>query len=300
MPADLLADDDLDPVELMDLVADALSMTSGGVDPRLVGRKIALIFEKPSTRTRVSFESAIVNLGGHPLVLRSEDMQLSRGESVQDTGRVLSSYVDGIVLRTHGQERLEAFAGSSSVPVINALSDSFHPCQALADLLTIRQLKGHLEGVTLAYVGDGNNVANSLLLSGAAAGLHVRIASPGSRQPDPSIVGRARNLAAVSGGSISISDSPKSAVRDADVVYTDVWQSMGDDEAPTDELFAGFTVDDELVRRADSGCIVMHCLPAHRGKEIAASVIDGPRSAVWRQAANRVPAQMAVLALLVG
>jgi ornithine carbamoyltransferase len=300
MPADLLADDDLDPVELMDLVADALSMTSGGVDPRLVGRKIALIFEKPSTRTRVSFESAIVNLGGHPLVLRSEDMQLSRGESVQDTGRVLSSYVDGIVLRTHGQERLEAFAGSSSVPVINALSDSFHPCQALADLLTIRQLKGHLEGVALAYVGDGNNVANSLLLSGAAAGLHVRIASPGSRQPDPSIVGRARDLAAVSGGSISISDSPRSAVRDADVVYTDVWQSMGDDEAPTDELFAGFTVDDELVRRADSGCIVMHCLPAHRGKEIAASVIDGPRSAVWRQAANRVPAQMAVLALLVG
>lgn len=301
MTVHLLADDDLTREELLGLVAEASALKKQTPDPILAGKKIAMLFEKPSTRTRVSFECAIVNLGGHPLVLRGDELQLGRGETIQDTARVLSSYVDAIVMRTFGQDRLEELANAASVSVVNALSDSFHPCQAVADLLTMTEKQGRLGGLTLAFVGDGNNVANSLLLSGANAGLTIKVAAPRGREPAASVVEAATALASASGGSVAVNGDPHKAVAGADVVYTDVWRSMGrDDEGGIDAMFAGFCVDEELVSLAGPEAIVMHCLPAHRGEEIAASVIDGPRSVVWDQAANRVPAQMAILARLLG
>jgi ornithine carbamoyltransferase len=299
MTRDFLSIDDLTPKELgeiLDLSA-KVKASPAGFDARLHGRAVALIFEKPSTRTRVSFEVAVASLGGHPLALSSIDLQLGRGETIEDTGRVLSRYVDAIVLRTFGQERLEALARTATVPVVNALSDFEHPCQCLADLLTIREHKGEMAGQSLAYVGDGNNVAHSLLLGGAKLGMHVRVATPLGFEPIPQVVGRAEEIAAETGGSISVVHDPAEAEKEADVLYTDVWASMGQEGEAEERalVFANYRLDQAAVERAAEDVIVLHCLPAHRGHEITDEVIDGPHSVVWDQAENRLHTQKALL-----
>ncbi|HYJ60672.1 MAG TPA: ornithine carbamoyltransferase [Actinomycetota bacterium] len=301
---DYLSVDDLTPAELTSLldVAAAMKADRTAHTDALTGRSVAMIFEKASTRTRVSFDVAIAQLGGHPLTLSAGDLQLGRGESIEDTGRVLSGYVDAIVLRTYEQERLEVLAGAAEIPVVNSLSDFEHPCQALADLLTVRERFGDLAGRVIAYVGDGNNVAHSLLLAGAKAGMHVRVATPAGFAPIPQVVQRAQEIAADTGGSATVTTDPVAAVTDADVVYADVWASMGqEDEAEERSLvFRAYQVNATLTDRMAPDGIVLHCLPAHRGEEITDEVLDGPRSAVWEQAANRVPTQKALLLLLFG
>ncbi|HEX9696923.1 MAG TPA: ornithine carbamoyltransferase [Actinomycetota bacterium] len=269
---------------------------------RLAGRTVAMIFEKPSTRTRVSFEVAIGELGARALALSAAELQLGRGETVADTGRVLGRYVHGIVVRTFGQDRVEDLAASSGIPVVNALTDHEHPCQALADLLTIRERFGTLSGRSLAYVGDGNNVAHSLLLAGAMAGMRVAVATPPGYEPDASVVSEATSIAAATGGAIECGDDPAALVSGADAVYTDVWASMGREaeQAARVRAFAGFQVDEALMRHAKPDAIALHCLPAHRGEEIAAGVIDGAQSAVWDQAENRLHVQKALLEWLLG
>ncbi len=268
----------------------------------LDGTTIGLIFEKPSTRTRVSFEVAVSELGGTPLVLSARDLQLGRGETVGDTARVLSRYVHGLVVRTFAQQRLDELALSGTIPVINALSDHSHPCQALADLQTIRARLGALRGVRLTYVGDGNNVAHSLLRAGGLAGMHTTIVHPEGHAPDPVVVAEAERTASRSGGSVSLTTDPVDGVKGAQVVYTDVWASMGQDDERASRVarFERYRVDADLLAAADNDAIVLHCLPAHRGEEIAAEVIDGPRSVVWDQAENRLHAQKALLELLFG
>ena len=264
---------------------------------RIAGRQLALIFEKPSTRTRVSFEVAVTSMGGHAVVLRGDELQLGRGETVEDTGKVLSRYLDAIVVRTFEQERLERLASSASVPVINALSDFEHPCQALADLQTIREAKGSLEGVALGYVGDGNNVVHSLLWAGAKSGMHVRVASPERYMPSRAVVEQTAEVAASTGGSVSVGNVVAEAASGADVLYTDVWASMGQEEESTERAraFERFRLNRDVVDLASTDVIVMHCLPAHRGEEISAEVMDGPRSVVWDQAENRLHSQKALL-----
>jgi len=302
--ADYLSVDDLSPKELgelLDLAADVKARPEK-YNGRLGGRTIALIFEKPSTRTRVSFEVGVAQLGAHPVVLSSSDLQLGRGETIEDTGRVLSRYVDAIVLRTFEQERLEVLAGAATVPVVNSLSDFEHPCQALADLLTMRERLGSLEGRTLTYLGDGNNVAHSLLLGGTKAGMQVRVATPAGFEPIPQVVQRAGEIAAETGGAVDVTNDPARAATGADVLYTDVWASMGK-EAETDErtlVFMPYQVTRSLVEAAADDVLVLHCLPAHRGQEIAAEVIDGAHSAVWDQAENRLHSQKALLLQLFG
>ena len=266
----------------------------------LAGRTVGLIFEKPSTRTRVSFEVAVSELGGTPLVLSARDLQLGRGETVADTARVLSRYVHGLVVRTFAQSRLEELAAAGSIPIINALSDHSHPCQALADLQTVRARLGRLAGVQLAYVGDGNNVAHSLLRAGALMGMHVRMVTPPGHEPDPGVVAAAERRAAATGGSVTVTTDVAVGVKDAHAVNTDVWASMGqeDEHAQRVARFGGYQVDDRLLALAAPDAFVLHCLPAHRGEEITAEVIDGPRSAVWDQAENRLHAQKALLELL--
>jgi ornithine carbamoyltransferase len=268
----------------------------------LAGRSIGMIFEKPSTRTRVSFEVGITELGATPVVLNAGELQLGRGETVEDTARVLSRYLHALVVRTFAQSRLEALASAGTIPVINALSDFSHPCQALADLQTIREYKGRLQGLKLAYLGDGNNVANSLLCAGAMAGMHVAVGSPPGYEPIPQVVGIARQLAAETGGQVTVTADALQAARDADIVYTDVWASMGQ-EAQHDArmlMFRPFQVGYHVVEAARPDAIVMHCLPAHRGEEIAGDVIDGQQSVVWTQAENRLHAQKALLLFLLG
>lgn len=301
-PRHLLSIDSLTRSELLNLVAEGRSAKAepDAWAARLVGRQIALVFEKPSTRTRVSFEVAVSSSGGHALVLRGDELQLGRGETIEDTGRVLSRLVDAIVLRTFSQDRLERLADAASVPVVNALSDDEHPCQCLADLQTIAEKRGDLEGTTLAYIGDGNNVAHSLLLGSALAGMHVRVAAPSGYEPWPRIVARARELAAERGTEVIVTHDPGAAAEGAHVIYTDVWTSMGKDEEADARRAAleRYRVDEELVSLGARDVIVMHCLPAHRGEEITAAVIDGPRSVVWEQAENRLHAQKALLAWL--
>lgn len=303
-PRHFLVDDDLSPAELVQLLDDAAERKRvrplGGRE--LAGSSVALIFEKPSLRTRVSFEVGVTELGGHPVVLDATTTHLGRGESLEDTAAVLSRYVSAIVVRTFGQDRLERLAGASRVPVINALSDYAHPCQALADLLTIREHLGRLAGLTLTYLGDGNNVAHSLLLAGAAAGMRVRIACPAGFEPDGALVGRAAAIARGTGGEVVVGHDPVTACRGAHVLYTDVWASMGQ-EAQADARrapFAPFQLGAAAVAVADPQVIVLHCLPAHRGEEVAAEVIDGPASVVFDQAENRLHAQKALLAFLAG
>jgi ornithine carbamoyltransferase len=301
---DLLSVDDLTPSELaalLDLGA-KVKAQPGDYAGRFAGRAVAMIFEKPSTRTRVSFEIAVASAGGHPVPLSSAELQLGRGETIEDTGRVLSRYVDAIVLRTFEQERLEVLASAAAVPVVNALSDFEHPCQCLADLLTILEVKGDLAGRTLTYLGDGNNVTHSLLLGGAKAGMHVRAATPPGFEPIPQVVERASDIAAETGGSVSLTHDPVAASRDADVLYTDVWASMGREEEAEERalVFPAFALDREKVELAKADVTVMHCLPAHRGQEITDEVIDGPSSVVWDQAENRMHTQKALLLWLLG
>ncbi len=297
-----LADDDLSATEQQSILdeADRMKKDRFAARPLAGPRSVAVVFEKPSTRTRLSFEIGIAELGGHPIVLDARSTQLGRGETIEDTARVMSRYVDAIVIRTFGQDRITALAAASSVPVVNALTDYAHPCQVLADLQTIREHKGTLPGLTLTYLGDGNNMAHSLLLGGAIAGLHVRVASPDGFQPLPQVVRRAEELAAAHGGSVLVTDNPLAAATGADVLYTDVWASMGQ-EAEASERIAPlhpYALDEAKLAVAAKDAVVMHCLPAHRGEEIAAAVIDGPASIVWDQAENRLHAQKALLAFL--
>jgi ornithine carbamoyltransferase len=260
-----------------------------------------VIFDKNSTRTRVSFETGIVQLGGHPLIIDAQSSQLGRGETIADTARVLSRFVDAVVWRTTGQDRVEAMAEASAVPVINALTDDFHPCQVLADLQTIRERHGRLAGLTLTYLGDGaNNMAHSLLLGGVTAGLHVRIAAPDGFAPDPGVLTAARARAARTGGEVSLTTDPAGGVSGADVVVTDTWVSMGQESDGLDRRapFLPYQVNAELLRHAAPDAIVLHCLPAHRGDEITDEVLDGPASAVWDEAENRLHAQKALLVWL--
>jgi ornithine carbamoyltransferase len=301
---DYLSVDDLSPEELVGVLdlSGKVKAHPGDVADSLRRRSVAMIFEKPSTRTRVSFEVAIASTGGHPVALSSQELQLGRGETIEDTGRVLSRYVDAIVLRTFEQERLELIASAASVPVVNALSDFEHPCQCLADLLTIREIKGELAGRTLTYLGDGNNVTHSLLLGGAKTGMHVRVATPPGFEPIPQIVQRATEIADGMGGSVRLTNDPREAAAGADVLYTDVWASMGQ-EAESDEralVFPAYRLDQEKVDLARPDVTVLHCLPAHRGQEITDEVIDGPHSAVWDQAENRLHTQKALLLWLLG
>ena len=291
-----LADDDLTPDEQAEVLALAAELKTGALVARpLEGRAVAVVFEKPSTRTRLSFEVGIVQLGAHPVVLDARSTQLGRGETIEDTARVLSRYVDAVVIRTTGQDRIEALAGASSVPVVNALTDAYHPCQVLADLQTVQERLGTLAGRTLAYLGDGaNNMAHSLLLGCAMAGMHVRVGAPQGYQPDPAVVERARKH----GTDVLVTADPREAASGADVLSTDVWVSMGqsDGEQRLRDL-AAYSLDEAAVAAAGEP-VVLHCLPAHRGEEIAASVLDGPLSAVWDEAENRLHAQKALLTWL--
>jgi ornithine carbamoyltransferase len=298
-----LADDDLSAAEqlaILDL-ADTLKADPYRLRPFAGPRTVAVLFDKPSTRTRISFETAIAELGGHPMIMDAALSQLGRGESISDTARVLGRQVAAIVWRTSGQERLQEMADHAGVPVVNGLTDKYHPCQVLADLQTIRHHKQQLAGLTLAYVGDGaNNMAHSYLLGGTLAGMHVRIGAPPGFQPDPAVVARAQDLATSSGGSAQVDVEAKEAVADADVVATDTWISMGQEGSRDDRqsIFIPYAVTSALLALADREAIVLHCLPAYRGKEIEAAVIDGPQSAVWDEAENRRHAQKALLAFL--
>ncbi|HYY07606.1 MAG TPA: ornithine carbamoyltransferase [Actinomycetota bacterium] len=296
--------DDLEPREIGDVLDLSVRLKADRTlsADALTGRSVALIFEKPSTRTRVSFEVAVTELGGHAVVLSADELQLGRGETIQDTGRVLSRYVHAIVLRTFEQERLELLSTTATVPIVNALSDFEHPCQALADLLTMREHFGELPGRVLTYLGDGNNVAHSLLLAGTKMGMVVRVATPPGFEPIPQVVHRAEEIAAETGGAVEITHDPQEAATGADALYTDVWTSMGQDlEADERALvFPSYQLSQKLVDVADPQAIVLHCLPAHRGQEITDEVIDGPSSVVWDQAENRLHSQKALLLRLLG
>ena len=298
-----LRDDDLSTAEqiaILDL-ADTLKAEPFSLRPFTGPRTVAVLFDKPSTRTRISFETAIAELGGHPMIMDAALSQLGRGEPISDTARVLGRHVAAIVWRTSGQERLQEMADHADVPVINGLTDQFHPCQVLADLQTIREHKQQLAGLTLAYVGDGaNNMAHSYLLGGSLAGMHVRIGAPPGFQPDPEVVKRAQSLASSSGGSVQVHEEAKEAVVDADVVATDTWISMGQEDSRRDRqaIFLPYAVTTALLDLADREAIVLHCLPAYRGKEIDAAVIDGAQSVVWDEAENRRHVQKALLAFL--
>ena len=298
-----LRDDDLTPdeqLEVLDL-ADRAKVDRFGLRPLAGPRTVALVFDKPSTRTRVSFAVGVAELGGHPLVIDAQTSQLGRGEPIEDTTRVLDRQCAAIVWRTFEQSRIEAMAAVSRVPVVNALTDRFHPCQLLADLQTVRERTGKLAGLTLAYLGDGaNNMAHSYLLAGTTAGMHVRIGAPAGYGPDPDVLARAREIAARTGGSAEHHTTRAAAVEGADVLATDTWVSMGQ-EGQADERaapFALYALDEQALADAAPDPVVLHCLPAYRGKEIAAAVIDGPHSAVWDEAANRLHAQKALLTWL--
>jgi ornithine carbamoyltransferase len=298
-----LVDDDLSAAEQLSIfdLADTLKAEPYRLRPFAGPRTVAVLFDKPSTRTRISFETAIAELGGHPMIMDAALSQLGRGESISDTARVLGRHVAAIVWRTSGQERLQEMADHAGVPVINGLTDQYHPCQVLADLQTIRQHKQQLAGLTLAYVGDGaNNMAHSYLLGGSLAGMHVRIGAPRDFQPDPEVVKRAQDLANSSGGSVQVHEDAKEAVVAADVVATDTWTSMGQEMSRDDReaIFVPYALTSALLEVADREAIVLHCLPAYRGKEIEGAVIDGPQSVVWDEAENRRHAQKALLAFL--
>ncbi len=299
---DFLSLVDVSTEELTSLLdeADAAKSKPEEWSDRLTGRRVVLLFEKPSTRTRVSFEAAVVSMGGAAIALRGDEVQLGRGETIEDTGVVLSRYVDAIVMRTFGQDRLERLAESSSIPVVNALSDHFHPCQCLADLQTMREKKGSLRGLRVAYLGDGNNVAHSLMEGCSKLGMDFRIACPEGYEPFPVVVDRTSAAALERGGRVTVTHVVSEAAAGADVLYTDTWASMGQEEEMEARAaaFTAYQLNDAVVALADPDAVVMHCLPAHRGAEITASVLDGPRSVVWDQAENRLHAQKALLGWL--
>jgi len=302
MPKHFLRDDDLTPAEQAEVLDLAAAMKKDRLARRpLDGPKaVAVLFDKPSLRTRVSFTVGIAELGGLPLVIDTQTTHIGRGETIGDIARVLTRQAAAIAWRTFGQDRIGELAAASTVPVINALTDEFHPCQVLADLQTVAERFGPLPGRTLAYLGDGaNNMAHSYLLGGATAGMHVRIAAPVGYHPDPAILAKAQLIAARTGGSAAVLDDPALAAKGADALATDVWVSMGQENAPARRAaLAPFQVNGDLLTLAAGDAIVLHCLPAHRGEEITAEVIDGPASVVWDQAENRLHAQKALLAWL--
>ncbi len=300
MKKDFLSIIDLDEYELESIVADAVRLkrlkSAGTAHEFLRGRSLGMIFEKASTRTRVSFEVGMSDLGGHALFLNPQDMQLGRGEEIRDTARVLARYVDAVMIRAYSHATVEEFARYADVPVVNGLSDRLHPCQVLADIMTLTERFGDLHGLKLAWVGDGNNVCNSWILSSALTGMEIAVASPPRYRPKDEIVDRARAM----GGKVTIVTDPIEAVRDADVLYTDIWVSMGDEQERAERLRAlrGYTIDSRLLAQASPDALVMHCLPAHRGEEITDEVMEGPQSIVWDQAENRLHAQKALLVRL--
>ena len=263
--------------------------------PHLQGKTLGMIFQKASTRTRVSFETGMVQLGGYPLFLSANDLQIGRGEPVQDTARVLSRYLDGIMIRTFAQQEVEDLAKYGSIPIINGLTDFCHPCQVLADLMTIREYKGSFQGLKMCYIGDGNNMANSLIVGGLKVGMEVSIACPKAYQPDEKVLAFAK-----ANGGFTMTDSPIEAAAGADVIFTDVWASMGQEgEAQQRKIaFAGYQVNDALLEAANPECMVQHCLPAHRGEEITDSVFEAHANEIFDEAENRLHAQKAVLVKL--
>ncbi len=303
MTRHFLRDDDLTPDEQAEVLALAAELKAAPFSRRPLDgpRGVAVIFDKNSTRTRFSFEIGIAQLGGHAVVVDGRSTQLGREETLEDTGQVLSRYVDAIVWRTFAQERLTAMASGATVPIVNALSDEFHPCQILADLQTLAERKGELQGLRMTYLGDGaNNMAHSLMLGGVTAGISVTIAAPGGFEPNPEFVAAAKERAAQTGATVTLTDDAKAGADGADVLVTDTWTSMGQEDDGLDRIgpFKPFQVNTDLLSRADSDAVVLHCLPAHRGYEITDEVIDGPQSAVWDEAENRLHAQKALLVWL--
>ncbi|SAI88712.1 ornithine carbamoyltransferase [Methanoculleus bourgensis] len=300
MKKDFLSFNDIDEHELESIIADAMHLkrlkSAGTAHEFLRGKSLGMIFEKASTRTRVSFEVGMTDLGGHALFLNPQDMQLGRGEEVRDTARVLARYVDAVMIRAYKHANIEEFARHSTVPVVNGLSDIQHPCQVLADIMTLTERFHDLRDLRLAWIGDGNNVCNSWILSSALTGMEIVIASPPGYQPKDALINQAR----AAGGRITIVTDPEEAVRDADVLYTDIWVSMGDEQERAERLKAlkGYTIDSRLLAQAPPDALVMHCLPAHRGEEITDEVMEGPQSIVWDQAENRLHAQKALLVRL--
>ncbi|AFZ43809.1 ornithine carbamoyltransferase [Halothece sp. PCC 7418] len=297
----LLSLADLTVNELETLLDLAQKLKTGYTPRSAANQVLGLLFYKASTRTRVSFSVAMYHLGGQVIDLNPQAMQVGRGEPIQDTARVLGGYLDAIAIRTFAQKEIEQFAEYADIPVINALSDLSHPCQILADLLTMQETFQTLEGLTLTYLGDGNNVAHSLLLGCALAGVNIRIATPPTYQPDSAIVEQAKHLAQ-SGTEITLTDDAKEAVEGAEVLYTDVWASMGQEDSAAERLpvFQSFQVNEDLVNLASPEAIILHCLPAHRGEEITEDVLESARSRVWQQAENRMHAQKALLASVLG
>ena len=288
---------------LLDLAIDIKKKQKNGeVYQPLKGKTIGLIFEKSSTRTRVSFEVGMFQLGGHALFLSKNDIQLGRGETIGDTAQVLSRYLDGIMIRTFAHSNITELAKYADIPVINGLSDDAHPCQVLADFQTVLEHKGKLKGLKMAYVGDGNNMAHSLMLGAAKLGVHVSVASPKGYEPSATIVDQAKSIATETGAEVVVTNSAQEAVQNADIIYTDVWASMGfeEEQKEREAAFADYQVNEELVKGAKPDYIFLHCLPAHRGEEVSEGVIDGPNSAIFDQAENRLHAQKALMAALMG
>ncbi len=303
---DLLSVYSLSPAEVLEILRVAQELKAkqkqGIPHPLLAGKTLAMIFTKASTRTRVSFEAAMYQLGGYPMFLSGHDLQLGRGETIADTARVMSRYVDGIMIRTFSHAEVLELAEHATIPVINGLTDLLHPCQALADLLTVKEHKGKLVGLKMAYVGDGNNVAHSLLNACAKVGMDIAVATPPGYEPEAVVVELAKEDAAINGSKVEITNDPAAAAKDADIIYTDVWASMGQEaeHAARLKVFAPYQVNDKLAALAKPDYLFMHCLPAHRDEEVTAEVIDGSNSVVFDQAENRLHAQKAVLALLMG
>jgi ornithine carbamoyltransferase len=302
---DFLRVHDWDPDELLlvlDLADRLKARQRERVEHRhLEGRSLGMIFQKPSTRTRVSFEVGIAQLGGTALYLAAGDLQLGRGETIRDTATVLSRYLDGIMIRTFAQSDVDQLAAAADIPVINGLTDDFHPCQALADVMTIRERLGTFEDVRVTYLGDGNNVCHSLMVACTKLGMDFVAATPPGYEPSVEVVGWAEAAAAASGGSVELTNDPRAAAEGADVLYTDVWTSMGQDEERERRLadLAGFGIDESLLALASEHAVVLHCLPAHYGEEITEEVLYGPHSAIWEEAENRLHAQKALMALVI-
>lgn len=304
MKKDLLRMDNLSKEEILDILnlADQLKYENKhGIEHHLLkGKSLGMIFEKASTRTRVSFEVGMYELGGHPLFLSSKDLQIGRGEPIQDTARVLSRYLDGIMIRTFSQKGVETLAEVSSIPIINGLTDDEHPCQVLADLMTIREKKLILEGLKVAYIGDGNNMCNSLLVGCLTLGMHISIANPEGYKPPAYYVNKGNELAIKNGVSFFMTESPEEAVKDADVVITDVWASMGQEKETAERMkaFKGYQVNKQLMSLAKNDAIVLHCLPAHREEEITEEILEAHADTIFEEAENRLHAQKAILVKL--
>lgn len=300
----MLALKDYSTTEILDLLqlAAQLKKPEHKYQPLLVGKVLGMIFEKSSTRTRVSFEAGMLQLGGHAIYLNSQDTQIGRGETTADTARVLSGYLDGIMIRTFHQATVQELADNSSIPVINGLTDDFHPCQVLADLLTVQEHFGTLAGKKMAYIGDANNMSNSLMIGAAKVGMDFTLAAPAAYAPKPEFVAIAQDIAKATGANIHVTTDPVEAVQNSDAIYTDVWASMGQEAEALERMehFKGFQVNEELVQHAKDDFIFMHCLPAHREEEVSTAVLEGPHSVIFQQSENRLHSQKALLVALMG